>query len=161
MMHTHVAAPGVRARSEFGDYLRAERELRRVGLADLSHATKIPLRVLERLEAGEWHALPAVVFIRGFVRAYGRELGIEGEADDHFTQALALVRRDEEAQTEAVGDAAAAVGTRRRFGLALFVIILLIIATITLSALWGVGSDASTRATLERCPAPGVQQSRA
>jgi cytoskeletal protein RodZ len=138
------------ARREFGDYLRAERELRRIPLAEVAEATKIPVRALESLEEGQWDGLPAMIFVRGFVQSYGRHLGIEQEAGGRFRDAVALAKRKDESRIQQpVGDSATAVGMRRRFGLALFVIILLIIVTITFSVLWGGAGDESPRARLD------------
>ena len=93
------------AQRDFGKYLRSERELRQVPLAEVAEATKIPQRTLEQLEAGEWEALPAEVFVRGFVRSYARHLGLpDGEATARYTQALSDVERREAARVlEEVG----------------------------------------------------------
>ena len=61
----------------FGDYLKRERTAKSVSLNDLSRVTKIPLHTLELLEAGESDALPAPVFVRGFVKAYARYLKLD------------------------------------------------------------------------------------
>lgn len=135
----------------FGSYLRTERELRQIPLSEVASATKIPLQTLRRLEQGEWHDLPAEVFVRGFVRSYARHVGLA--ADDvcrRYTELSDAVHRQPEPQAEAVGEGATVTGVgRKRFGLALFVLIVLIIATITLSILWRRGASADTHASLE------------
>lgn len=147
---------GIQARTELGEYLRAERELRRIPLAEVAGATKIPQPTLQALEDGRWEGLPPTLFVRGFVRAYARHLGIEQEAGQRFSDTLALVARQEQQRVDPpVALAAATRELPPRFGLALFVIILLIIATITFSVLWGSGPDASLRAARE---APAQQQ---
>jgi len=132
----------------FGNYLRAEREVRQIPLSEIAAATKIPLRTLQSLEDGVWDDLPARVFVRGFIRSYARHLGLpQTDACGRFDAAIARITQEEnDASTESVGDAAAEVGGRRRFGLALFVIIILIIATITLSLIWGRGASADHHA---------------
>lgn len=137
------------AQREFGEYLRGERELRQVPLREVASATKIPLRTLENIEEGEWDDLPAQVFVRGFVRSYARHLGLpEEEADRRFNATVSHGKRLEEAKlTVEVAEAEADFGPRRRFGLALFVIILLIIVTITFSLLWGSGANADIQAS--------------
>ena len=138
---------GIQARIELGHYLRGERELRQVSLAEIANATKVPLRTLEALEAGRWDDLPATIFVRGFVRAYARQLGIAQQADQRFHEALALVDRQERQRVDPPVEAPAATrGLTQSFGFALFVIILLIIATITFSVLWGSNAETSPRA---------------
>ncbi len=134
----------------FGSYLRAERELRQIPLGEVAAATKIPLRALESLEAGAWDGLPATVFVRGFVRAYAKHLGLVAEEVcrryDNTLVAISAAERVE--AVEPVGEAAEA-GGRHRMGLALFVIIILIIATITLSLIWRRGASANAHASLD------------
>jgi cytoskeletal protein RodZ len=134
----------------FGNYLRRERELRQIPLAEVAAATKIPLRTLQSLEDGVWADLPAEVFVRGFVSSYARHVGLPvDEARRHFQNTIVQIQEDTVvAETESVGDAAAEVGGRRRFGLALVLIIILIIATITVSLLWRRGASADTHAAV-------------
>jgi cytoskeletal protein RodZ len=125
----------------FGEYLRREREVRNIALHDVSRTTKIPVRSLERLEAGEYEALPGEVFVRGFIKSYARCVGL----DDENALLLYDSERDErraeveesQPRMEAAGDAEASdpLQMRRRVGIAVFVVIVLIIATITLSLL--------------------------
>lgn len=152
---------GMDAQQDFGNFLRAERQLRQVSLREVAEATKIPLDSLQLLERGRWDKLPAEVFLRGFVLSYARHLGIAEEAFQRFHQARVLTKRHEDARSEPVGEAATAVGTRQRFGLALFVIILLIIVTITFSLLWGVGPHASSHASVEPTEQPATRPSMA
>lgn len=151
------------AQRNFGRYLRAERQLRQIPLREVAGATKIPVRTLELLEGGSWGDLPAEVFVRGFVRSYARHVGLpEGEAFGRYSDVVSLVRREEETRAiEAVGEAAAEVSTRRNFGVALFVIILLIIVTITFSLIWGTGANTSAQSSLDPSvdrPARAVSQ---
>ena len=70
----------------------------------------------------------------------------DSEVVRRFDAVMDGMRDEAAALAVPVGDAAAEVGSRRTFGLALFVIILLIIATITFSLLWGGRSAATARA---------------
>jgi hypothetical protein len=54
-------------RESIGEYLARERELRGITLDELAESTRIPLRSLERLEAGAFDRDPDG-FARGFVR---------------------------------------------------------------------------------------------
>src|SRR5450432_2340876 len=67
-------------RVSFGSRLREQREARAMSLADLSKVTKIPEKSLALLEAGSLDALPAEVFVRGFVRSYCRAVGLDVDA---------------------------------------------------------------------------------
>lgn len=139
----------------FGHYLRAERELRQIPLTEVARITKIPLHSLEMLEEGSWDDLPAEVFVRGFVISYARCVGLPtDEAKQRFTDVVRL--DDGEDPLEAVEEPPVQertrsrvleVGGRRKFGLALLVIIVFIIATITLSLLWQRGAGAEAQAS--------------
>jgi cytoskeletal protein RodZ len=138
----------------FGSYLRSERELRQIPLHEIAKATKIPLNTLESLEDGRWDLLPAEVFVRGFVKSYARHVGIPNQdVCGRYGEILDEIERRGQI-AEPVGDAASDVGGRSRFGVALFVLILLIIATITLSLVWRSGASADTHASLDQPSSP-------
>jgi len=60
-----------------GSYLRKGREEAGLSLDAVSAQTKVPRRVLEALEEERLGELPALVFVRGFVRAYCATVGID------------------------------------------------------------------------------------
>lgn len=60
----------------FGRWLREAREARGITLAAIVEETKIPLRHLENMEAGEFERLPGEVYTRGFLRSYARAVGL-------------------------------------------------------------------------------------
>ncbi|HEV8198708.1 MAG TPA: helix-turn-helix domain-containing protein [Candidatus Polarisedimenticolia bacterium] len=66
--------------ANFGEALKREREQRDVPLRDIANATKINLRYLEALEQNRFDKLPGGVFNKGFIRAYARFIGADGEA---------------------------------------------------------------------------------
>jgi len=66
--------------ANFGEALKRERELRDIPLRDIANATKINLRYLEALEQNRFDKLPGGVFNKGFIRAYARFIGADGEA---------------------------------------------------------------------------------
>jgi hypothetical protein len=68
-----------------GAYLSAQRRLRGISIEDLSHQTRIPLRSLERLEAGSFDA-DVDGFVRGFVRTVAAALGLD--ADEALNRTL-------------------------------------------------------------------------
>lgn len=64
------------ADSAVGERLKKAREAAGYSLADVSARSRMPIRVLETLESGQWSTLGAPVFVRGQVRAYARVLGL-------------------------------------------------------------------------------------
>jgi cytoskeletal protein RodZ len=62
---------------QFGDELRLEREHRGVSLETLHVQTKLSLRHLRDVEAGNFADLPGGIFRKGFVRSYLRALGLD------------------------------------------------------------------------------------
>jgi cytoskeletal protein RodZ len=62
-----------------GQYLRRQREARRMSLEEVARATRVPLASMERIEAGQFDELPGEVFVRGFLRSYARAVDIPGD----------------------------------------------------------------------------------
>lgn len=126
----------------FGTVLRQARERQEVTLGELARATKVSRAQLELIEAGRLDGLPPDVFVRGFIRSYTRFLGIpDSKALGLFDHAVEVRRKAEEAKFQLPSRPAAeslmneddALHPRRGIGLAVFVIIVLVIATITWS----------------------------
>ena len=61
----------------FGDELRLERERRQITLETVCAVTKVSIRHLQALEAGNYTELPGGVFRKGIVRSYLSALGLE------------------------------------------------------------------------------------
>src|SRR5262249_41417890 len=74
--------------------LRRQRELRSVTLREISDATKINIRFLEALEENDFKHLPGGQFNKGFIRAYARHIGVDGE--DMVNAYILEVRRQED-----------------------------------------------------------------
>ncbi len=114
-------------------------------LAQLSRATKIKEASLVALEEARFEALPARVFVVGWVGAYARAVGANAEEAVSLLQACRpasgahvlgeampkVVARAREAGDDRGGRPL----ERRRYGVALVVFLLLIVATLTLSLL--------------------------
>ncbi|MBL7717019.1 MAG: helix-turn-helix domain-containing protein [Bdellovibrionales bacterium] len=60
-----------------GDFLRQERERVGLTLEQVASATKINIKLLHALESDQYDDLPAKPFIRGYVIAYARFIGID------------------------------------------------------------------------------------
>lgn len=71
MMNPHSADSAV------GGRLREAREAAGYSLADVSTRLKMPVRIVQALEAGDWDLIGAAVFVRGHLRSYARLLGVE------------------------------------------------------------------------------------
>lgn len=65
--------------SGFGAYLRKRREEKGLTLQDVAERTKIQLRYLEAIEAGDFHSLPGPAYVRGFLRLYAIAVGMDPE----------------------------------------------------------------------------------
>jgi len=110
-----------------GSYLKRERELRQISVAEVAQTTRIPIRIIAQLESDELEALPADIFVRGYLRAYARAVSLEeGEV-------LAHHQRKPEPERPAPLPAVYAPEPGRRFGIALALVILLILFTLALS----------------------------
>lgn len=62
-----------------GPVLRAAREARGESLADVAAILKLSVRQLEAIEGERFGDLPGPAFVKGFVRNYGRHLGVDVE----------------------------------------------------------------------------------
>jgi cytoskeletal protein RodZ len=63
-----------------GATLRQARTARKLACEHLSSTTRIPLRIIVAMEQDEWTKVPGGLFARGYLRAYAREVGLDGEA---------------------------------------------------------------------------------
>jgi cytoskeletal protein RodZ len=113
--------------SSLGSYLRREREQRRVSIAELAQTTRIPVRILQQIEHDDHAQLPADVFVRGFLRAYARALGMDEE------HVLARYGGRQTPEPPPALPAVYAPESGRRFGIAIALFILLILFTLALS----------------------------
>ena len=64
---------------DVGAALREAREQRGLSLNRLSQDTKITVTILQAIETNRRDMLPGGIFLRGFVRAYAREIGLNPE----------------------------------------------------------------------------------
>jgi cytoskeletal protein RodZ len=63
-----------------GAQLRAAREARRLELAQVAAETRIPVRHLEAIEAGDFESLPSRAYAIGFARTYAKAVGLDDGA---------------------------------------------------------------------------------
>lgn len=60
-----------------GDRLRAAREAMKFELSHITAETRIPLRHLQSIEAGDFDSLPSRTYAIGFAKSYAREVGLD------------------------------------------------------------------------------------
>ena len=63
--------------SSVGERLKAAREEKKLSLEDIADQTRIPLRHLQNLEAGDWSNLPAPTYTIGFAKSYASAVGLD------------------------------------------------------------------------------------
>ena len=76
---------------KFGDTFRKAREKKNISLDDVSNVTKISSRMLKAIEDEHFDQLPGGVFNKGFIRAYARHIGLDGE--EAVNEYLACLRQ--------------------------------------------------------------------
>ena len=60
-----------------GEYLKREREHRGVSLADISSTIKVQESLLRLLESDKYDSMPHPTFVKGYIKAYCKFLGID------------------------------------------------------------------------------------
>jgi cytoskeletal protein RodZ len=63
-----------------GDKLREAREGLGLTLSDIASRTRVPMRHLEAIEAGDYSGLPSPTYAIGFAKAYARAVGLDEKA---------------------------------------------------------------------------------
>lgn len=71
-----------------GQVLKDERERKFYKLEEIEKATRIRMELLEALEEGAYQKLPPPTFVQGFIKNYGKFLGLDPE------KLLAIYRRE-------------------------------------------------------------------
>jgi cytoskeletal protein RodZ len=112
-----------------GSYLRSERETRQISIAELAQTTRIPIRILNQIESDQFDQLPAEVFVRGFLKVYAREVGLdEDEVLDRYGRSRVINLNPSMPLLNVT-----APESGRGFGIAIALVILLILFTLALS----------------------------
>ncbi len=82
--------------SQLGEFLRQQREARGISLEELHARTKIRVKYLKAIEAGDYAEIPGEVYLRGFIRSMAKELDI----DPH--EAMELYHQEVQSASEAI-----------------------------------------------------------
>lgn len=68
------------AEMRIGEILKQARARAGLDIRTIEERTKIRVKYLRALEDEEWDALPSPAYAKGFLRTYGLELGLDGDA---------------------------------------------------------------------------------
>ena len=115
-----------------GTWLRRERELRNIDLVEVADRTRIPLQQLERLEDDRFAELPGEVFVKGYLRAYARAVGVPSE---EVLGRFANSMRSRDVMPAPQMPTQVAQERGGRFGLAIALVVFAVLATMAMSFL--------------------------
>jgi cytoskeletal protein RodZ len=73
-------APTIQSGADIGEALRTVREYRGLSLNELADATRVRATYLAAIESMQLEKLPSRPFTIGYIRAYAKALGLDGEA---------------------------------------------------------------------------------
>lgn len=85
---TEISTPQLAAAEELGRLLRHNREQQRLSIGDVSEHLKLPARQVEALENADFDKLPEPVFVRGFLRSYGRYLNLDEAVLNNYLEQI-------------------------------------------------------------------------
>lgn len=90
-----------------GEFFKRERGLRGVSLQKIFEVTRAPLKYLEALEADDTEVLPSPIFVKGYIRAYCKYLGIDANDAILRYEIFLKERTEKPAELPAVSEAKA------------------------------------------------------
>lgn len=112
----------------FGTWLRRQRDARGIELREIADHTKIGIRYLEALEQDRFDVLPAPVFTKGFLRQYGRYIGLD--PDQVVNTYLNALQEGDAMQAEEPGRSGGGVSRR-------LIVVIVVIAVLVALAVAG------------------------
>jgi cytoskeletal protein RodZ len=112
----------------FGRYLQSIRLEKKISLEKVSEETRIAIGNLQLIEKEDLETLPAEVFVRGFLRAFARAIGADGEEAVRLYQA----RLDMENELSDAGSFSDRSSLKPWLDLALSLVVLLCLAALSL-----------------------------
>lgn len=60
-----------------GEYLKGEREMKKISLRELAKNTRVREHLLKAIEEDRYDLLPSPIYVRGFLSAYAKYIGID------------------------------------------------------------------------------------
>ena len=67
------------AAKELGALLKAKRTEKNIAIGEVAERLKFSAKQIESLESGDYKGLPEPIFVKGFIKTYGRFLGLDTE----------------------------------------------------------------------------------
>ncbi len=74
-----------------GHFLREAREKKGLSRDHIARVTRLRKQYIEALEDEDWEKLPSSVFVKGFIRAYAQEVGLDGKEAVSLYEGIAPV----------------------------------------------------------------------
>ena len=65
------------AAQELGALLKAKRTEKNIAIGEVAERLKFSAKQIESLESGDYNGLPEPIFVKGFIKTYGRFLGLD------------------------------------------------------------------------------------
>jgi len=114
--------------ASFGQYLQAIRVEKRISLDQVAEETRIAVRSLEAIDREDLQGFPPEAFLKGFLRAYAKAVGADGdEAVRRYDAHRMMTRETEDAGRQ---PERARSGMRRKLAAALALLLILIVGSI-------------------------------
>ena len=132
----------------FGTWLRRQREARGIELREIADHTKIGIRYLEALEQDRFDVLPAPVFTKGFLRQYGRYIGLD--PDQVVNTYLNALQEGDAMQAEEPGRS----GDGASRGLIVAIIVIAVLVALAVVGYFTIWVPRQTAEPAQPAPAP-------
>jgi cytoskeletal protein RodZ len=114
--------------ASFGQYLQAIRVEKRISLDQVAEETRIAVRSLEAIDREDLQGFPPEAFLKGFLRAYAKAVGADGdEAVRRYDAHRVMTRETEDAGRQPEH---ARSGMLRKLAAALALLLILIVGSI-------------------------------
>jgi cytoskeletal protein RodZ len=137
------AAPAAGEAATVGGLLRQLREHRGLTQEAVSLETRIPVASIRKIEDNRFAELPGEVFVRGFLRAYARALGVDAS---RVMEVYDLQQGPREPVKTSRWPGLFRMPRPRRVGLFVAVVVFLVILGLLFAFVYrGIGDDSSSR----------------
>jgi cytoskeletal protein RodZ len=77
VIHPSGGDRSVKEREALGEFLRREREMKKVSLREMAKHTKVREHFLKAIEEERYDLLPSPIYARGFLSAYAKHVGLD------------------------------------------------------------------------------------
>jgi len=67
----------VKERETLGEFLKRERDLKKISLRELAKNTRVREHLLKAIEGDRYDLLPSPIYVRGFLSAYAKYIGLD------------------------------------------------------------------------------------